>query len=210
MEPIVESVEINEADLVRAARKNDLEAFNQLVMKYRNNVFDLAYRVLQSNDYAEDITQNVFILAFQKLYQFRGGSFRGWLLKIGTNLCYDELRNWKRVTLQSLEPLHEDNETYEFPDWLKDTSLLPEEAVESRELWASLEFALSKLPINYRTAVSLVDIQQLDYKKAAFAMGIPVGTLKSRLVRGRMQLRKNLANLDITCVPESYVFELTQ
>lgn len=208
MEPNIESIELVEADLVRAARQSDLEAFNHLVMKYQNIAFDQAYRILQSYDYAEDITQNVFILAFQKLYQFRGGSFRAWLLKIATNLCYDELRNWKRASLQSLEPLNKDDEPYEYPYWLKDTAMLPEESVEARELSALLEYALSRLPVSYKTAVSLVDIQQLDYKKAAFAMGIPVGTLKSRLARGRMQLRKNLAGLDMAYVPEAHIIKL--
>lgn len=152
--------------------------------------------------------QNVFILAFQKFYQFHGGSFRAWLLKIATNLCYDELRKWKRDTLQSLGPLNKDDEPYEYPYWLKDTAMLPEESVEARELSALSEYALSKLPVNNRTAVSLVEIQQLDYKKSAFALGIPVGTLKSRLAQGRMQLRKNLAGLDMAYAPESHIIKL--
>jgi len=181
---------MEEFEVIQAARQDDLEAFNQLVLKYQDIVFGQAYRILQNYDIAEDITQETFILAFQRLYQYRGGSFRAWLLKIATNLCYDEMRTWKLASLQSLEPTTINGETYETPYWTKDTNMLPEESVENHELRAAIEHGLSRLQINYRNAVTLVDIQQLNYKEAAFVMGTSIGTLKSRLARGRMQFRQ--------------------
>ena len=201
---------MEEFEAIQAARQDDLEAFNQLLLKYQDIVFGQAYLILQNYDIAEDIAQEAFILAFQRLYQYRGGSFRAWLLKIVTNLCYSEMRTWKRASLQSLEPLNQDGELFETPDWIKDTNLLPEESVELHELHVAIEHGLSGLQINYRNAVTLVDIQQLNYKEAAFVIGISIGTLKSRLARGRMQLRKNLKNLDTPYVPEPNMSNLVQ
>lgn len=183
---------MEEAELVHLASPGDLNAFNELVLKYQNQVFNQAYRLLGNNDVAEDITQDTFILAFQKIYQFRGGSLRAWLLRIVTNLCYDEMRTWKRAALQPLEPIDEDGETNESPYWIKDPNMLPEEFIEMGELREVIEDGLSKLPSNFRIAVTLVDIQQLDYKEAAFVMGTSIGTLKSRLARGRLMLRNSL------------------
>ena len=201
---------MEELELIRATKQNDLEAFNQLVLKYQDIVFGQAYRILQNYDIAEDITQEAFILAFQRLYQFRGGSFRAWLLKIATNLCYDEIRTWKRASLQSLEPSTINGETYESPSWLQDTNLLPEESVENHELRAEIEHGLNRLQINYRNAVTLVDVQQLNYKEAAFIMGTSIGTLKSRLARGRMQLGNHLMRLNSLNTSEPIAIELVQ
>ena len=187
-------LKMEETELVRAASQGDLGAFNELVLKYQNQIFNLAYRLL-GNDVAEDVTQDTFILAFQKLYQFRGGSLQAWLLKIVTNLCYDEMRTWKRAPLLPLEPINEDGEANESPYWIKDPNVLPEESIEMSELRDMIELGLSKLPFNFRMAVTLVDIQQLNYKEAAFVMGTSMGTLKSRLARGRLMLRNALMRM---------------
>ena len=201
---------MEEIDLLRAATQNDLESFNQLILKYQNMVYNQAYRILQNPDIAEDITQDTFIIGFQKLIQFRGGSFRAWLLKIVTNLCYDEMREWKRATLLSLEPVNDDGESIEEPIWLRDPGMLPEETVERHELQSVLEQGLNKLPHFYREAVQLVDIQQLSYKEASFVSGISIGTLKSRLARGRWQLRNNLASLDTSYLSGLNIFDPAQ
>jgi len=201
---------MEEFELIRAARQGDLEAFNQLVLKYQDMVFGNAYRILQNYDIAEDIAQDAFILAFRKIYQYRGGSFRAWLLKIVTNLCYSEMRTWKHQSYQALEPLNRDGELYETPDWIKDTNLLPEESVELHELQIAIEHGLSGLQINYRNAVTLVDIQQLNYKEAAFVMGTSIGTLKSRLARGRMQLGNYFKRWNPPNTSEQIAFELAQ
>ena len=185
---------MEEAELVQLASQGDLVAFNELVLKYQNLVFSHAYGLL-GNDIAEDITQDTFILAFQKLCQFRRGSLQAWLLKIATNLCYDELRTWKRTPLQSLEPIHEDGEINESPYWIKDPNLLPEESIEIRELRVEIERGLSTLPMNFRIAVTLVDIQELSYEETALIMGTSIGTLKSRLARGRLMLRDSLMTM---------------
>lgn len=181
---------MDELELIQAARRGNLNAFNELVLKYQNQAFNHASRLLGNHDIAEDITQEAFLLAFRRLYQYRGGSFRAWLLRIVTNLCYSEMRTWKRNDFQTLEPVTSDGQTNESPPWLGDPTSLTEEQVEQGDLYEQLESILNKLPSIYRTALSLVDIQEFDYKEAASIMGVSIGTVKSRLSRGRMQFRQ--------------------
>jgi len=184
------NVEMEDNEMVQATSQGDLTAFNELVLKYQDQVFNLARFVLDNQDLAEDITQDTFIRAFQKIHLFRGGSFRAWLLKIAKNLCYDEMRTWKRNTFQVLELIDKVGEVNESPQWLRDPHLLPEEEVEANDLREILENVLNKLPYKYRIPLSLIDIQELNYMEAASVIGVPVGTVKSRLARGRMQFRK--------------------
>jgi RNA polymerase sigma-70 factor (ECF subfamily) len=199
---------MKEKELIQEARRGDLNAFNELVLKYQDQIFNHAQRLLGNQDIAEDITQEAFILAFRKIHQFRGESFRAWLFKIVTNLCYSEMRTWKRNSFLALEPLNKDGETNESPYWIKDSKPLPEEIVETSDLREKLEHAMKKLPRIYRNAVSLIDIQELNYKEAASVMGVPVGTAKSRLARGRMQIREILKNMDAHSTSEKGVFNL--
>jgi RNA polymerase sigma-70 factor (ECF subfamily) len=187
---------MEEAELVQLASQGDLGAFNQLVLTYQNQAFNQAYRLIGNYDVAEDITQDAFLIAFRKIYQFRGGSLRAWLLKIVTNVCYDNMRTWKRASLQPLEPVNEDGETNESPYWIKDPNMLPEELIEMSELRELIEHGFNKLPLCFRNAVTLIDIQQLSYKEAAFVMGTSIGTLKSRLARGRSMLRTALTEMN--------------
>lgn len=193
---------MEELELVQAAKQGNLEAFNELILKYRDRVFHHACYVLANEDVAEDITQDTFILAFQKIHQYRGGSFQAWLFKIATNLCYDQMRSWKRTPAQTLEPINQDGESNESPLWIKDPAPLPEETVETHDLYHILEQAMNQLSPAYRAAVSLIDIQQLNYKDTASIMGVSIGTVKSRLARGRMQFHKILKELDINNNPE--------
>ena len=187
---------MEETVLIQATSQGNLTAFNELVLKYQDQVFNLAHRILDNQDMAEDITQDTFIHAFQKIHQFRGGSFQAWLLKITTNLCYDEMRTWKRHPYQPLEPTDKENNINESPQWLRDPNPLPERMAETDDLHKILENAISKLPSIYRTALLLVDIHAFNYKEAASIMGISIGTVKSRLARGRMQLRNILTDID--------------
>ncbi|MEJ2487534.1 MAG: RNA polymerase sigma factor [Anaerolineales bacterium] len=195
---------MNEYELIQAAKNNDLEAFNELVLKYRTRIFNHAYYFLQNHDAAEDATQEVFLKSFRKLYQFHGDSFLAWLLRITTNHCHDEFRASKLSTLIPLEIITDDGEIIETPFWMEDPAMQPEDEVESNELRAELEDGLIELPSYYQNAVSLIDIQQLSYKEAAAMMQISIGTLKSRLKRGRQQMRNNFTNRYATNVLEQF------
>ena len=186
--------EQDEAGLIAAVRLGDLDAFNRLVLNYQARVFNHAHWILGERENAEDITQETFIRAFRRFNQFRGGSFRSWILKIATNLCYDQMRYVKRHPVQPLEPTIDDEEQPETPLWITDPRPLPEAEVEAAELRETLQRALNDLPAPYRSAVSLIDIQELSYIEAAAILGVPTGTVKSRLARGRSLLRDTLSN----------------
>ena len=180
---------MDEGGLIQAAQQGDLNAFNHLVLVYQDSVFNQAYRMLNDQDAADDAAQNAFISAYNHIQKFRGGSFRAWLLRIVTNGCYDELRRRQRRPTTSLEPLDDTGEEVESPEWLADTSNMPEDQMEQKELQQAIADCLGRLPDEFRAAVVLVDVQGLDYSEAALALDKPVGTIKSRLARARLRLR---------------------
>jgi len=184
---------LNEAGLVLAAQKGDLEAFNQLVLSYQDRIFALALRIIGDQDSAEDITQNTFLTAYLNLPRFRNGSFQSWLYRIATNACYDELRRNKRHPTMSLN--HEDDvEERLLPHYdVSGPKNLPEKEYGKLELEQTIQHALNQLDADQRTAVVLADLQDFDYKEAAQILGVPIGTLKSRLARARLRLHDLLS-----------------
>lgn len=122
-----------------------------------------------------------------------------------TNLCYDQFRNWKRTRLGPLEPVY-DGDINESPYWIKDPAMLPEETIVRSELQQAILSGLETLPSIFRIAVTLVDVQELSYEEAAFVMGISMGTLKSRLARGRLMFRKAFMK---RVRAEGFAYELT-
>jgi len=183
---------MDETALIRAATAGELQAFNQLVLRYQDLAFRHAFQILKQKETAEDMTQDAFILAFRNLASFRGGSFRAWLLRIVSNTCYDELRRWKRRPTVSLYPLDGEEEEVESPRWLADPSPSPEDHAERADLRRILQRSLDELKPDYRQVLELVDVNGLDYSEAAQVLGVPVGTIKSRLARARVHLRNRL------------------
>jgi RNA polymerase sigma-70 factor, ECF subfamily len=192
---------MEEANLIAAALQGDLDAFNQLVLIYQDAVFTQAYYMLNDLTAAEDIAQEAFILAFKRLSQYRGGSFRAWLLRIVTNACYDEIRRWKRKRQLPLIPLNDDGDEIESPGWIADPGPSIEEMIEQSELADRLGSLLNELPASLKAAVVLVDLMEMDYADAASSLGVPMGTLKSRLARGRLKLRDLLVTSELLTLP---------
>ena len=194
-------ISLNEADLVLAAQKGNLEAFNHLVLSYQDRIFNLSARILGDHDLAEDITQNTFLTAYLNLPRFRNGSFRSWLFRIATNLCYDVHRWHKRYPVMSLENevLAEEriSPLYDFSG----SSILPEMEVERHELEQVIQQALNRLDADQRTIVVLIDQQDFDYQEVAQILRIPIGTVKSRLARARLRLRQLLSTLSSIMQP---------
>ena len=180
---------MDEAALILEAKQGDLNAFNRLVLAYQDMVYNQAYRMMGELDAAEDATQEAFISAYRSMHSFRGGSFKGWLLRIVTNACYDELRRRKRRPTTPLEPLDDDDEEIESPHWIADPGETPEESTERQELSRAIQNCLEQLPDEFKAVVVLVDLQGVDYTEAASIMHTPLGTIKSRLARARMRLR---------------------
>lgn len=181
--------------LVAAASRGDLDAFNQLVLAYQDMAYHHACFMLGDAAAAEDATQESFIKAFQNLAGFRGGSFRGWLLKIVTNSVYDLMRRSHKHPTQPLFPHDENGEEVESPAWLADPGASVQTAVEQKEFCAELYRALDELPEFYRSVLTLVDVYEMDYLETAKALKIPIGTVKSRLARARLQMKNKMSGL---------------
>lgn len=173
-----------------AARRGDVRAFNRLVEAYQRLAYNVAYRTLGNPDEAADATQEAFLSAFRAIGEFRGGSFKSWLLRIVVNACYDQLRRRQRHSTASLEALHEEGDG---DLALSDARPGPESAALSSETVAVIQAALDHLPDDQRMVAVLCDVQGLSYEEAAVALGIAVGTIKSRLSRARARLRLELA-----------------
>lgn len=180
---------VDEIALIQAAKRGDLDSFNHLVLAYQDMVYSHAYRMVGETEAADDATQNTFIAAYNHLNNFRGGSFKAWLLRIVTNTCYDELRRRKRRPTVPLEPADDEGEEVESAKWMVDPAVQPEDQVERLELQKAIQHCLDKLPEEFRSAVVMVDVQGLDYFEASQASGKPIGTIKSRLARARLRLR---------------------
>jgi RNA polymerase sigma-70 factor (ECF subfamily) len=181
---------MDELALVRAALDGDLDAYNRLVLAFQDMAFNLAYRMLSDDDAAEDVTQTAFISAYTHLKDYRGGSFKAWLMRMVTNACYDELRRRQRRPTVPLTPMDDDEEEeIESPAWLADGSPSPEELVSAGELDKAVKHCLEDLPDDFRAVVVMVDVEGLDYQEVAEVIGKPLGTIKSRLARARLKLR---------------------
>ncbi len=180
---------MDEQALVAAARRGDVQAFNTLILNYQTLVYNVAFRVLHDNDAADDATQDAFISAFRALHSFRGGSFKAWILRIVVNACYDQLRATKRRPASSLDEMLIDPD---HSDILDDHSETPEEYVLRGDLSEAIQAGLDSLPPDQRAVIVLSDVQELSYEEIAEATGASLGTVKSRLSRGRARLRNYL------------------
>lgn len=177
---------------VRRARAGDQGAFERLVVNHQRRTFNVACRILGDYDEALDLTQEVFMQAHRNLGQFRGEAlFGSWLLAITVNQCRNRLKHWKRRARSRHDSLSTTAEAggaglmHELPDC--GTTAL--EALEGRQFEALLREELQNLDQDYRIVLVLRELQGVAYEEIARALDIPVGTVKSRLHRGRTELR---------------------
>jgi RNA polymerase sigma-70 factor (ECF subfamily) len=176
----------DEEQLVAEAQRGSIEAFNRLVRLHERQVYNVALRMVSQSDTAEDVTQDTFLLAYKSLHQFRGGLFRAWLLRIATNRCYDELRRRQRRPADSFEELAFEPR----PQWSTlSAGEEPQERAERIELAQALQRALAQLQDDQRMVVILSDVQGYSYDEIAAITNVSLGTVKSRLSRGRGRLR---------------------
>jgi RNA polymerase sigma-70 factor (ECF subfamily) len=182
-----------DAEAVRRASSGDTAAFEQLVVNHQRRTFNVAYRILGDYDEALDLTQEVFIQAHRSLGQFRGEArFGSWLLAIAVNQCRNRLKSWKRrarsrhQSLSAPEGEQRSGLRCDVPD-PGATSL---EALAGRELEELVREELLHLDEEYRTVLVLRELQDVPYEEIARVLGVPIGTVKSRLHRGRAELRE--------------------
>ncbi|TEU04424.1 MAG: sigma-70 family RNA polymerase sigma factor [Dehalococcoidia bacterium] len=174
---------MEEDELIKRAKEGDLDCFNQLVERYQREVYNLSLRMLGNASAAEDASQDTFLSAFRGIGKFRGGSFRAWLYRIAANACRDQLRSLRRRPATSIDSL---------PLELEADQPSPEDFAMRRELGEEIKRALAALPPDQRLAVILRDIEGLDYREIAQVTGSSLGTVKSRINRGRARLRHHL------------------
>jgi len=186
-----------EEQLIARSQQGDVDAFNQLISFYQQFVYNTIFRLLGDYDTACDITQDTFIAAFRAIRTYRGGSsFRAWLLRIGTNLAHDHWRRLQRRPTLSIDDIVEEEKphTINYLQSLTSTGLAenPEEVVLTRELQELLQQGLETLSLEQRTALILCDIQGLAYEEVAQVTRTTLGTVRSRISRGRSRLRDYL------------------
>jgi RNA polymerase sigma-70 factor (ECF subfamily) len=171
--------EPTDEELVRRHLRGDRAAFGTLVERHQRRVYNLAYRMLGRPEDAADATQDVFVTCFRKLPGFRGSSaFTTWMHRVALNVCYDALRKRKR------EQPARDEEPIEPPP-------APDPA-EASDTAIDVQRALLDVPEEFRAVLILHDVQGVPYEEIAQALGAPLGTVKSRLHRGRVALARAL------------------
>ncbi len=173
--------------IVQQVLEGNTNAFEELVLEYEKKVYNVALRILGNSEDAADMTQEAFIKAFNSLSGFRGDSkFSVWLTRIVSNLCLDFLRSRSRRPTVSLSV--EDDEGDDVQLDIADVSQSPELLLERSLTRESVRRGLKALPEDYREILLLREIQGLSYDEIADALNIEVGTVKSRIFRGRKKL----------------------
>lgn len=179
-----------DAVLVARARRHDAAAAAALVLRYQDRVYNAMCRMCRNPDDALDLTQSAFVKALQNLPRFEGRSgFYTWLFRIAMNLAISHRRRERRPTLSLSHPDETDAGPPQPHSALESD---PASITERDELHRRLERALAELDEEFRAAVILKDVEELDYATIAEILDVPVGTVKSRIHRGRMLLRQAL------------------
>jgi len=176
---------MDEQELISRSRAGDVQAFNLLVEQYQRLVFNVALRMMGNVEAAEDASQDAFLSAYKAMGNFRGGSFKAWILRITTNSCRDKMRVARRARVISLDTMLLEPESDPEASDIES----PEDYALRRELGKFIDEGLTHLPEDQRLAIILCDIQGFSYEEVAQVMDSSLGTVKSRLNRGRTRLR---------------------
>ena len=197
----------SEALLINSAQHGDMNAFNELALHYQDLLYRIALRITRDECTAQDALQEAMIHAFRHIKSFRGGNFKSWLARVTVNAGYDELRRGKRHNGIPLELYTSEGDEIESPDWMRDPTSGPEERAEESDLKSAMYSCIKILNPDYRLMVILVDMEGMSYEEAAYVAHVPVGTVKSRLARARMQLRDSLQSYR-NLLPAAYQMDM--
>ena len=166
--------------LIRRYLGGDKDAFGELVKRHKDYLYNLSYRLTNNPSDAEDLTQEIFIHIMNKIDSFKGDAkFSTWLYRLATNQCLDWLRRQKpeNITLDKIDPKSDED---------------IHSVIEIKEQIDDIKVALIKLPEDFRLAVVLRDVEGLSYEEISEYLDLSIGTVKSRISRGRSQLKKIL------------------
>jgi RNA polymerase sigma-70 factor (ECF subfamily) len=175
--------------LIERARAGDTRAFEDLARREERALYRHALRIVGTTADAEDIVQDALFSAWRSIASFQGLSFRAWLFRIATNRALDQLRSRKRRPELPLDPPDDDDVT-----WAEPVAPGPDltQLVGDREALAAVETALGSLPAEQRTALLLRDVEGFAYEEIAVITSVEIGTVKSRIHRGRLAVRNVL------------------
>lgn len=176
-----------ERDAPTGAGSTDVDtAWETIVEEHSARVYRLAYRLTGNRHDAEDLTQDVFIRVFRSLDRYEPGNFNGWIHRITTNLFLDRVRRASKLRMDGFGEGAEER--------LEGRERRPESVVHDAAFDPDIEAALSSLTEEFRVAVVLCDVEGLSYEEIADVLGVKIGTVRSRIHRGRTQLRRTLAH----------------
>jgi len=182
----------SDEDLLHDAAHGDLRAFDVIVRRYRDRLLNFVFRFLGEREAAEDVVQETFLRVLQKSEKYRASArFSTWLFTIAGNLAKSELRRRKQWHLLSLDWDEYAKRRVEIPD----DARRPDELAETEIATEAIQRAIESLSPKYRQLLILRDIQGIPYEEIAQIVGCPVGTVKSRLNRGRLRLQEKLKRL---------------
>jgi RNA polymerase sigma-70 factor (ECF subfamily) len=187
-------VAFEDVSLIRQVQAGDLQAFAELVRKYQDRIHNVCWRLCGNREDACDLTQEVFLRAFEAVETFRGKSgFYTWIYRIAVNLALSQRR---RMRVRAALPLDAEkvghNGEGSTPQLADPRTPAPSAGAEAAERHERVAAALAGLDAEYRAALVLRDIEGMDYQEIADVLEVPVGTVKSRIFRGRMALRERL------------------
>ncbi len=184
-----------EEALVKRAKQGELRAFEELILQHEKIVYNLALRMMKQSEDAKDISQEVFLKAYRNIRNFDERSrFSTWLYRITTNTCIDELRKRQKKPSLSIEE-EMDGEEGGILRQIAAAGDTPEESLLRTEQKSEILQALNKLSPEHRTIVVFRDVQGLSYEEIAEILEIGLGTVKSRISRGRAQLKQEILKI---------------
>lgn len=184
---------MTEENLIERSKKDDFEAFESLISLYQKPILNFTYRMLGNIEDAEDVTQEVFVKAYKGIKSFDGkSSFKTWLYKIASNAAMDELRKRKRRGSDKNVSLFEETEEGEADLPIATDDGVPEKSLQQKEVQRVLSDALNQLNEEHKSVLIMRDVMNLSYEEIAESKGLSLGTVKSRISRGRLILRKIL------------------
>ncbi len=194
-----QTILFEDATLVERTRSGDMQAFGALVAKYQDRVFNMVYRMCGRREDAEELAQEAFLKALEKITQFRSqSSFYTWLFRIAANLVISHRRRSGRIRFHTLDPSDSDGESQAgalTAQMAARREKSPAAAVASAETQLMVTAALEELDDEMRLVVLLRDGEDMEYAEIADVLNTPVGTVKSRLHRARNELREKLKDL---------------
>ena len=187
------SGEVTDEVLIGRAQTGDVRAFAELVQRYKDPMYNLAYRMLRDRQEAEDIAQETFLHVFRALSRFQMGErFSPWVYRIATNLCLDKLRRNKGRSVSLDAPMGPESDVH---FQVADPGDGPDLALELSELRDDVQRAVDALPERYRAIVILRHLHDRSYEEIAEIVDLPLGTVKTRLFRAREILRRWLSGV---------------